>query len=66
MLTGLSATFQRFTAPALSGFGFQSLTPADLDGATPPPAGSPGLFMRHRDTEVHGPAGFPSQDILEA
>ena len=60
MLSGLSATFQRFTAPALAGFGFQSLTPADLDGATPPPAGSPGLFMRHRDTEVHGPAGFPS------
>ena len=64
-VAGLSATFQRFTAPALSGFGFQSLTPADLDGATPPPAGSPGLFMRHRDTEVHGPAGFPSQDLLE-
>ncbi len=65
MLSGLSATFQRFTAPALAGFGFQSLTPADLDGATPPPAGSPGLFMRHRDTEVHGPAGFPAQDLLE-
>ena len=65
MLSGLSATFQRFTAPSLSGFSFQSLTPADLDGATPPPAGAPGLFMRHRDTEVHGPAGYPNQDILE-
>ena len=65
MLSGLSATFQRFTAPSLSGFGFQSLIPADLDGATPPPAGAPGLFMRHRDTEVHGPAGYPNQDILE-
>ncbi len=65
MLSGLSATFQRFIAPSLSGFGFQSLTPADLDGATPPPAGAPGLFMRQRDTEVHGPAGYPSQDILE-
>ena len=65
MLSGLSATFQRFTAPALSGFSFQSLTPADLDGATPPPAGSPGLFMRHRDTEVHGPGGFPTKDLLE-
>ena len=65
MLAGQSATFQRFIAPSLTGFGFQSLTPADLDGATPPPSGSPGLFMRHRDTEVHGPAGFPSQDLLE-
>ena len=27
MLAGLSATFQRFTATALSGFGFQALTP---------------------------------------
>ena len=65
MLSGLSATFQRFTAPALAGFSFQSLTPADLDGATPPPTGSPGLFIRHRDTEVHGPGGFPTKDLLE-
>jgi hypothetical protein len=65
MLSGLSATFQRRTAPALSGFGFQALTPADLDGVTLPPSGAPGLFMRHRDTEVHGPAGQPSNDLLE-
>lgn len=65
MLAGLSATFQRRTAPALSGFGFQAFTPADLDGPTAPPSGSPGLFMRHRDTEVHGPAGQPSNDLLE-
>ena len=65
MLSGLSATFQRRTAPALSGFGFQALTPADLDGATLPPSGAPGLFMRHRDTEVHGPSGMPSKDLLE-
>lgn len=65
MLAGAAASFQRRTAPALSGFGFQSLTPADLDGPTAPPAGSPGLFMRHRDTEVHGPAGMPSNDLLE-
>ncbi|MBK9527816.1 MAG: hypothetical protein IPO41_05745 [Acidobacteria bacterium] len=65
MLAGQAATFQRFTAVDLSGFGFQALTPADLDGAAAPPAGAPGIFMRHRDTEVHGPAGFPSSDILE-
>jgi hypothetical protein len=65
MLAGLSATFQRRTAPGLSGFGFQALTPADLDGPTPPPAGTPGLFMRHRDTEAHGPSGMPNNDLLE-
>jgi Immune inhibitor A-like, MAM domain len=65
MLAGLPATFQRFTAPSLSGFGFQALTPSDLDGAMPPPAGAPNYFMRHRDTEVHGPAGLPTEDILE-
>ena len=65
MLAGLSATFQRFTATALSGFSFQALTPGDLDGMTPPPAGAPDYIMRHRDTEVHGPSGFPSSDILE-
>ena len=65
MLSGLSATFQRRTAPSLSGFGFQALTPADLDGSTAPPSGAPGLFMRHRDTEVHGPSGQPGNDLLE-
>ena len=65
MLAGQAATSQRFTAASLTGFGFQALTPADLDGGTAPPNGAPGIFMRHRDTEVHGPAGFPSSDILE-
>ncbi len=65
MLSGAAATSQRFTAPNLSGFPFQALTPADLDGPTPPAAGTPDIIMRHRDTEVHGPAGMPTQDILE-
>ncbi len=65
MLAGLPATFQRFTVTALSGFGFQALTPADLDGMTAPPAGAPDYIMRHRDTEVHGPTGLPNSDILE-
>ena len=65
MLSGLPATYQRFTAPGLSGFGVQALTPADLDGAIAPPAGSPGLFARHIDTEVHGPGGLPNKDLIE-
>jgi hypothetical protein len=64
MLAGLSATMQRFTAPDLPGFGFQIVTPADLDGPTPPPAGAPGIFMRHRDDESHPPASA-GQDFLQ-
>jgi len=65
MLSGAPATSQRFTAPVLSGFSFQALTPADLDGMTPPAAGAPNYFMRHVDTEAHGVSGYPSNDILE-
>jgi len=65
MLNGQAATFQRFTGVGLSGFGFESFTPADQDGSAAPPAGSPGIIMRHRDTEVHGPTGYSTQDILE-
>jgi hypothetical protein len=66
MLNGQPATFQRFTAPILRAFSFQALTPADLDGAVPPPEGSPGYFMRHRDDEVHNPVNIdPDHDLLE-
>jgi hypothetical protein len=71
VLLGNPATFLRTTAPDMPGFGFQALIPSDLDGPTPPPAGSPNFFMRHRDDEVHGsplnpsePAD-PTQDYLE-
>src|SRR5262249_4488137 len=58
MLNGAVARpSQRFTTPGISGFGFQSLTPADLDGAALPPAGAPATFARHRDDEVHNPPG---------
>src|SRR5579863_2984341 len=40
MLAGAAATAQCFTTP--SEFSFQ---PSDLDGATPPPAGSPAFFV---------------------
>ncbi len=65
MLAGMSASLQRFTAPRLAAFGFNILQPADLDGATPPPAGTPGLFMRHRDDEVHGPPTIAGPDFVE-
>lgn len=66
MLAGQPATAQRLTVPNLAGFGFQMTQPADLTGSTPPPAGTPGLFMRHRDDEAHN-AGTnnPNADFLE-
>lgn len=66
MLSGLPATFQRFTAPGNLAFPFQALIPSDIDGTTPPPAGSPNYFMRHRDDEAHNPlSNDPSKDFLE-
>jgi len=65
LLSGLPATFQRFTVPNLA-FGFNALTPSELDGANPPPAGSPNYFMRHRDDEIHNPgSNNAAQDFLE-
>ncbi|HSN57645.1 MAG TPA: hypothetical protein VLT32_23450, partial [Candidatus Sulfomarinibacteraceae bacterium] len=54
MLAGAAAGWQRFTVPALGGFGFQSLAPADFDGEDLPPAGTGGLFVRHVDGQAHG------------
>ena len=66
MLGGLPATFQRFTAPSLAAFGFQALTPGDLDGPTAPPLGSPNYFIRHRDDEAHNPGtNDPTQDFVD-
>ena len=66
MLDGKPATLQRFMADQPSGFGFQALTPADLDGATAPPPGSPFYVMRHRDDEVHNVnSNNAGQDFLE-
>ncbi|HNB50878.1 MAG TPA: hypothetical protein PK530_02995, partial [Anaerolineales bacterium] len=68
MLIGAAATSIRFTAPPLSGFSFQALTPSDLDGEDLPPAGAPNYFMRHRDTEAHGNGNCtvaPDEDCLE-
>lgn len=65
MLTCTTARpIQRFTAPQLGGFGFQALTPSDLDGTDLPPAGSPAYFLRHNDDEAHG-GSTPGQDFLQ-
>jgi hypothetical protein len=66
MLAGQPATLQRLTIPNLAGFGFQMTQPADLSGDTPPPTGTPGLFVRHRDDEAHNAgSNNPTQDFLE-
>ena len=65
LLGNVARPIQRFTAPNLAGFNFQALTPADLDGPAPP-TDAPGIFMRHRDDEVHNAgSNDPAQDFLE-
>ncbi len=66
MLRGAPARFQRFAATPLAGLTFQSLTPVDVDGERPFPAGSPALFMRQNDDELNSPAtADPNADFLE-
>jgi len=67
MIIGATArAYQRYTAPGLSAFGFETLTPADHDGDNPPPAGSPGIIMRHIDTEAHSGYSAPAgKDFLD-
>lgn len=62
MLAGQPARdAQRVVAGQLSGFGFQALTPCDLDGA-PPADPSTFYFLRHHDDEVHN---FDSRDATQ-
>ncbi len=64
MIIGATARpAQSFGGPGLPGFGFQHLMPADADGQTLPPAGAPGIFMRHRDGDYHDNGNQP--DVLE-
>jgi hypothetical protein len=67
MINGDTArALQSFLAPGLPGFGFQHLMPVDWDGDMEPPANAPGLFMRHRDDEIHDAgSSSPTQDIIE-
>lgn len=66
MLAGLTLRpTQKFIAPGLSFWFFQTLPPIDLDGQ-PPPVGSPAFFVRQRDTELHNPGvPSPTQDFVE-
>lgn len=49
MLAGMPATMQRFVTPSYPTIDFQATTPVHAEGATAPPAGAPGLFMRMAD-----------------
>jgi PKD repeat protein len=66
MLAGASASMVRLTAPTITGFGFQMLTPVDHDGSIAMPPSTPGYFLRHRDDEVHNASSNdPTQDFIE-
>ncbi len=52
--------------PELGGYNFQLLQPADLDGSVLPPAGAPGILLRHRDDEVHNTNNIdPNADFID-
>ena len=54
LLAGTTSPFiKRAIGYSLNGFGFQSITPVDLEGDNPAPAGMKPLFVRHRDDESH-------------
>ncbi|MCW8877264.1 MAG: Ig-like domain-containing protein [Kangiellaceae bacterium] len=66
MLAGEAAAMVRKPVPALAGFQFQSITPIDADGLNPPGDGTPGLFIRHRDDELHNSGSNNGEkDFLE-
>lgn len=66
MLAGERAAMVRMEIDRLAGFGFNSITPIDVDGNTPAPAGTPGMFIRHRDDELHNSgSNNPEKDYLE-
>ncbi len=68
MLTGATSPFIKTTIGySLNGFGFQSITPVDLEGDNAAPAGMKPLFIRHRDDESHtnGTPDSGTNDWLE-
>lgn len=66
MLAGQAITVQRFTVPALSGFNFQLLMPADIDGNSALPSGAKPVLLRQVDDEAHSPSqNDPTRDSLE-
>ncbi|MEN9699028.1 MAG: hypothetical protein RLZZ301_226 [Bacteroidota bacterium] len=68
LLSGTTSPFIGVaTGYALNGFGFQTITPVDLEGDLPAPTGQKPLFVRHRDDEVHsnGSPDSPTNDWIE-
>lgn len=65
MLAGTGASVIVRTHSTLPGFAFQITPPVDLSGPTAPPAGSPGIFIRHRDDESHDISPNPANDRLQ-
>ena len=66
MLNGEPASYIRFALPRLAGFGFQALTPVDMDGFITPTLDSPPLYLRHRDDEAHNSgSNSPAADFIE-
>ena len=59
MLAGQAATYQKFTVDR------NFMMPADLDGSTPPPTGSPNYFYTMMDDAYWPSNGFPGADRLE-
>jgi Secretion system C-terminal sorting domain/SprB repeat len=68
VLAGTTSPFLRTTVADLSGFGFQAITPVDLEGNIPFPAGQKPIYIRHKDDEVHGgaTAGTDKLEIWQA
>ncbi|NQZ12610.1 MAG: hypothetical protein HRT35_36120, partial [Algicola sp.] len=66
MLAGEPAAMIRQEVPTLAGFGFNAITPIDVDGDKAAPAGTPGMFIRHRDDELHNACSNNAEkDYLE-
>ena len=59
MLEGQPATYQKFQEQR------NFMLPSDLDGSTPPPAGSPNYFYTMMDDTYWPSEGFPGEDRLE-
>ncbi len=68
LLNGTTSPFIKVPITySLNGFGFQTITPVDLEGDNAAPTGMKPLFIRHRDDESHsnGTPDNASNDWLE-
>ncbi len=65
MLAGQPATYQKFSVAALPNSGFQLVLPGTVQGPTPPPNGTPALFMRPRDRAQQDGVTNKTYDLLE-